>query len=279
MGAKLAGCFALAGVQPALLFDPDRPPLIHHERVTGDALETRVGIGPRIILGPPGLEVDLAGHFREGGPVDRSLTTELYADLQLADGVSHMRILRLLPVLITLAALPTAANAGVPIPCTGESLVKVVDVPAMAGVTIKANQDLKEKRLDIGYKFIGCFGGGEWVGYLGHSTRYLPLDAQQFQTLVTAAGLGAPPPVPSRLFYWETMKVPLLWLGILGFALVYTAFDKRNKEASGREHAHEPGPTASTPPLAAGHASRAQVARRVSAVQPATARTSFGRRG
>lgn len=66
MGAKLAGYFALASVQHVLLFDPDRPLLIHHKRGTGDALETRVGIGPRILLDPPGLEVDLAELFGEG---------------------------------------------------------------------------------------------------------------------------------------------------------------------------------------------------------------------
>jgi Uma2 family endonuclease len=58
-GAKLQGYFSLPSLHHYLVIDPDRPALIHHKRGTGEALETRVMAGPRLLLDPPGLDVDL----------------------------------------------------------------------------------------------------------------------------------------------------------------------------------------------------------------------------
>ena len=69
-------------------------------------------------------------------------------------------------------ALPSVAAANLPLPCTGETLVKVLDIPALRGVGIPANKSMKEKRLDLGWKFSGCFSGGTWVGHLGDSKIY-----------------------------------------------------------------------------------------------------------
>lgn len=57
---KLAGYFTITSVEHVLLIDPDRPLVIHHKRGSGDALETRIGVGPSLRLDPPGLDVDLA---------------------------------------------------------------------------------------------------------------------------------------------------------------------------------------------------------------------------
>lgn len=193
-----------------------------------------------------------------------------------------MNALKWMGVVAALVLAPTAAQAGVPIPCTGETLVKVVDVPAFRGMKIKANADLDEKRLDLGYKFIGCFGGGQWVGYLGHSTRYLPLDDKMLQGLVQAAGLKQLPPVPSRLFYWEPMKIPLLWVGILGFGIIFGQRSQRNAKAA------QPAPAGADPNAAVNTALAEHLARRSQAAPPSAprrtpavtaARPGFGRRG
>jgi Uma2 family endonuclease len=60
MGAKLQGYFSLPSLHHYLLIDPDRPLLIHHKRGAGEALETRITGGPRLLLDPPGLDVDLS---------------------------------------------------------------------------------------------------------------------------------------------------------------------------------------------------------------------------
>jgi Uma2 family endonuclease len=60
MGDKLAGYFELPSVHHVIYIDPDRPLLIHHKRGTGDTLETRIITGGRLLLDPPGLDVDLS---------------------------------------------------------------------------------------------------------------------------------------------------------------------------------------------------------------------------
>ncbi|MFM2423169.1 MAG: hypothetical protein RL291_1699 [Pseudomonadota bacterium] len=83
-----------------------------------------------------------------------------------------------------------AKAAKLPIPCTGETLVKVLDIPQ--------SQTVIGRRIDLGYKFTGC-SGGEWVGYTGSSSSYLPLKPEMLTALLALAGLDAPPPVPNRL--------------------------------------------------------------------------------
>jgi Uma2 family endonuclease len=59
LGAKLQGYFSLPSLHHYLVVDPDRLLLIHHQRGTGDAFETRIATGPRLQLDPPGLDIDL----------------------------------------------------------------------------------------------------------------------------------------------------------------------------------------------------------------------------
>jgi len=57
---KLAGYFSLASVQHFLIFDPDECLLVHHRRLDGEKLLTRILREGVVTLDPPGLEFDLA---------------------------------------------------------------------------------------------------------------------------------------------------------------------------------------------------------------------------
>jgi Uma2 family endonuclease len=58
-GVKHQGYFTLPSLHHYLIVDPDRRLLIHHRRGAADPGETEIVTGPRLQLGPPGLEVDL----------------------------------------------------------------------------------------------------------------------------------------------------------------------------------------------------------------------------
>ncbi len=98
---------------------------------------------------------------------------------------------------MALGSAPADARK-IAIPCTGESIIKVLDIPATAGMTVPANKHMRDKRLDLGYKFKYCFSG-EWVGHIGSDTQYVRLDAARLKMLVMAAGLKEPPSEPSFL--------------------------------------------------------------------------------
>lgn len=122
------------------------------------------------------------------------------------------------------------ASAGIPIPCTGETLVKVLDIPALAGIEVPANRTMATKRLDLGWKFTGC-SGGEWIGHIGSNSSYVSLDAERLTMLLGAAGLTEPPPVPS---FWSTSSnygPVLLWGGIGILAVFGTLAQKRRDGA------------------------------------------------
>lgn len=59
MSIKFQGYFAIPSLQHYLVIDADKPLLLHHKRGTGDAIETRFVHGPRLLLDPPMLDVDL----------------------------------------------------------------------------------------------------------------------------------------------------------------------------------------------------------------------------
>lgn len=68
--AKLSGYFRLPSVMHYLIFDPERPVVLHHERGQGDAIVTRIVRGGLLRLDPPGLEIDasaLTAPVTEGG--------------------------------------------------------------------------------------------------------------------------------------------------------------------------------------------------------------------
>jgi hypothetical protein len=101
-------------------------------------------------------------------------------------------------------ALATPAQAGIPIPCTGEKLIKISEQghPRSDGSVVY-----------LGYK-AHCFGG-EWVGYLSDRNYVKLPDATDEATIAQAFGydkLPSPPGVFSDpLAFW----VEWLWMAIL----------------------------------------------------------------
>lgn len=134
------------------------------------------------------------------------------------------RIFRLPAALFLLVAAPAAAHAGIPIPCTGESIVKVLDIPVLAQVEVDAGGHKIEKRFDLGYKFSGCFGG-EWIAHTGSDREYVAVDDARLQMMLRAAGRTTLPPVPS---FWKSRQAPpvYIWLAIFGFAAVSVTLKK-----------------------------------------------------
>lgn len=103
------------------------------------------------------------------------------------------RCLAVLAVAAALTAVSKAPAEAAPMPCTGDRLVQVVDGPNW--------QREDGLVLNIGYLFPGCFGEGRWIGYIGRSDRYVPLDESDLRFLVEKAGLTAVPATPQRRDY------------------------------------------------------------------------------
>jgi Uma2 family endonuclease len=57
---KLAGYFRLPSIMHYLIVDPTQPSIVHHARADGSTILTRIITEGRILLDPPGLEIDLA---------------------------------------------------------------------------------------------------------------------------------------------------------------------------------------------------------------------------
>lgn len=91
---------------------------------------------------------------------------------------------------VLLAAPAQAARLPIAIP-TGETVVKVLDLP-----DIEALHRHDGAYVDLGYHFKSL--GGEWVGYVGRSDKYLPLEADQALALARLGGHTGLPPVPQR---------------------------------------------------------------------------------
>ena len=62
-GRKLSGYFSLPSIEHYLILDPERRVVIHHERGTSDAIETRVRSEGAVKLDPPGFEVAVEALF------------------------------------------------------------------------------------------------------------------------------------------------------------------------------------------------------------------------
>lgn len=126
--------------------------------------------------------------------------------------------------LLLLVAAPSAAEAGVPIPCTGESIVKVLDIPSLAQVDVDAQGRRIERRFDLGYKFSGCFGG-EWVAHVGSDHKYVTVGEAKLQQMLRAAGRSELPPAPS--FWSSGNSIPVyIWLGILTVGAIGAVLSK-----------------------------------------------------
>ena len=66
-GVKLEGYFSLPSLAHYLILDPDRRVAIHHRRLWGDAIETRIFHEGTIRLEPPGLDVEVSDLFGPEG--------------------------------------------------------------------------------------------------------------------------------------------------------------------------------------------------------------------
>lgn len=157
---------------------------------------------------------------------------------------------------LALGFLVDPVQAGIPLPCTGESIVKVLDVPATKGLSIPANRDMDIKVIDLGYKFKGCLGG-EWVGYIGSSRRYLPLTPSALKSLLELAGRKEPPPVPTMLTHPSGNMANWFWLVMLGLVVVGSFLKRAPKtgvvspeEAMAEVMATAPSTGPSRPPAA-----------------------------
>ncbi|MEM7774880.1 MAG: hypothetical protein AAF732_04675 [Pseudomonadota bacterium] len=116
-------------------------------------------------------------------------------------------------------ALTRDVSAGIKIPCTGDRLVKVLDVPA--------DKQPQGREIHLGYKFPGCFSEGEWIGYTGKSDSYVHLDNATRDWMLNALGRSDFPPVPSRFSYpVEALLVEILTVGALGLVLLWELFSR-----------------------------------------------------
>jgi Uma2 family endonuclease len=61
--AKLAGYFRIATVQHYLIVDPDKRRAVHHARSEGDVIATRIISDGRLLLDPPGIELNIEEFF------------------------------------------------------------------------------------------------------------------------------------------------------------------------------------------------------------------------
>lgn len=87
-----------------------------------------------------------------------------------------------------------------------DTLVKVRDFPDRAPFIAETGEFI-----DLGYRF-KSYGGGEWIGYLGSSSKYLALKPGGAEILALAAGLDRLPPVPDRpagSSFW-------IWMFVIG---------------------------------------------------------------
>lgn len=123
-------------------------------------------------------------------------------------------------ILVTSSMLPRPAAAGI-IPCTGQSLIKVMDVYYPRGLEGRHVLKLRDQNVHLGYLFKGC-SGGEWVGFIAEGQPHVPLNDQQLRALLYVTGMRDLPPVPS---YWaspQNYRTGVMWL-ILGLVVIIAA--------------------------------------------------------
>ena len=104
---------------------------------------------------------------------------------------------------------PTTAQAGIPIPCTADRIVKVADLPA--------DFQKEGRQVSLGYMFTGCLSG-EFVGYLGDGRQYLKLSDDMQQT-IRASGQSAPGFWSSAWKNKGQFWVEWLWIVLVGFGV------------------------------------------------------------
>ena len=192
------------------------------------------------------------------------------------------RIFKALVAAVGFAALfsGSPAQAGIPIPCTGEAIVKVLDLPRVDAA--RSPEDLQNtKHFDLGYKFNGCWGG-EWVGYTGNSATYLALPQDLLRLMVITTGRADFPVPPSFMGTFSASWVVWLYLAIFGWAILHTVFFAKvqgvaaEKDAVPQPLPAAPMPAAPREPVTPAVAAPRRTPR-MAASAPGTA--TFGRRG
>jgi hypothetical protein len=91
---------------------------------------------------------------------------------------------------------------------TNAQIVKVLDLPDVP--MLKREDGIY---VDLGYKW-GTSSDGQWVGYIGSSTSYVPLTKELRATLMMVGALKEMPPAPKRprsLNYWPLV----VFLGLI----------------------------------------------------------------
>lgn len=117
------------------------------------------------------------------------------------------------------------AEAKIYIPCTGDRLVTVAEVP-------KEKQD-NGRIIHLGYRFPGCIGDGEWIGTTDQSDKFYKLNEGQLKELVQRAGLKQLPPTPSRWQYpFQALLVEILTVGALVLVFGWDFIKKRRSPPS-----------------------------------------------
>ena len=143
----------------------------------------------------------------------------------------------ILAVVLLASSLGTSSTASASIlPCTGKSLVKVVDMYYPKGVEDHHISQLREQRIHLGYQFKGCFGG-EWVGFVAQNQPPVPLSDQQLRAMLFVSGMNNLPSVPS---YWsspENYRIGVMWL-ILGLVVIIAATLQQMGVMTGRSDAN-----------------------------------------
>jgi hypothetical protein len=138
------------------------------------------------------------------------------------------RILGIATALVALILATGGAEAkrgGVPIPCSSEKIIKVMDLPGFktaGGI-----------RMDLGYLVDGCFSG-KWVGYVGSNSQYLSLQDGDIPAQAIKLNSGVAPKVPrflSALFsspgqFWVEWLYLVLAVGGVAF-LLFKAFAQK----------------------------------------------------
>ena len=119
-------------------------------------------------------------------------------------------------IIATMASLFAAgsAEAGIPIPipCTGDKLLMVAELPGV--------NDAQGKAINLGYKMSWCGLSGEWIGHTGSDRSYYPLPAELTAALVAETGLRPPGFWSSAWNNPGMFFAEWLWLLILGAVVV-----------------------------------------------------------
>ena len=98
----------------------------------------------------------------------------------------------------------------------GGSIVKVIDLPDIPALKRKDG-----KYIDLGYHHFSS-GGGEWVGYVGSSRRYLRLTPHTLKGLMLVGGIDKLPPPPKRSSASSAMGgIWMLLLGVGALAILW----------------------------------------------------------